>query len=146
MHAPGMHAAIVFLLQLFFCRRRRRLLPARFTFFSLSHLFFFLSLLPDRTEREREFAWGTRLLSDREAIDRASARWLPPKGRPNGPYVIEPRYFIAPSNYVSLCFSREQAFCEPSLPLFLSTNCMSDDWKIIYCMTCGYYEVQFLSH
>lgn len=79
MHAPGMRAAIVFLLQLFF--RRHHLLPARFSFFSLVLLFFSLAFA--WPNRERELAWGTRLLSDREAIDRASARWLPPKGRPN---------------------------------------------------------------
>lgn len=50
-------------------------------FFSpISRSFSLSFLLPDR---KRELAWGTRLLSDREAIDRASARWLPPKGRPN---------------------------------------------------------------
>lgn len=49
----------------------------------LTIAFFFLSLLLDRTERA--FAPGTRLLPDREAIDRARARWLPSKGQPNGP-------------------------------------------------------------
>lgn len=71
--APGMRASIAYLLQLFF---RRRLLLARFSFF-----FSFVSFA--WPNRKRELAWGTRLLSDREAIDRASARWLPPKGRSN---------------------------------------------------------------
>lgn len=49
----------------------------------LTIAFFFLSLLLDRTGRA--FAPGTRLLPDREAIDRARTRWLPSKGQPNRP-------------------------------------------------------------
>lgn len=60
--------------------RNRPLFPRRSY---LTIAFFFLSLLLDRTERA--FAPGTRLLPDREAIDRTRARWLPPKGQPNGP-------------------------------------------------------------
>lgn len=45
---------------------------------------FFFSFVPFAwPNRKRELARGTRLLSDREAIDRASARRLPPKGWPN---------------------------------------------------------------
>lgn len=60
----------------------------------LTVAFFFLSLLLDRTERA--FAPGTRLLPDREAIDRERARdgYLRRAGQTDRPDVIESRYFI----------------------------------------------------
>lgn len=74
---PSMRAAIVFLPRPLFRRPPLHLPPA-----SYLPPVPFSSLLPDRASA---LGPGTRLLPDREAIDRRRARRLPPKGRPTSP-------------------------------------------------------------
>lgn len=116
----------------------RSLVPSSRSFLTVA--FFFLSLLLDRTERA--LAPGTRLLPDREAIDRARARWLPPKGRPNGPTWRDRISIFHRARLRITCPCAPHA----NEPFAYLDEFVPDDWKIICRVTCGYCEEHSFSY
>lgn len=148
-----MRAAIVFLFSSLLGRQ-----PFSASFFSLASFFSPKLLLARPESMEQPFARGTRLLPDREAIDRergarARARWLPPKGRPNGPTWRDrtPIFHLAHAfelRVLARRYSRERTFCahrrQVSRPFSLFLFALGD-WKIICRVTCGYCGAQSFS-
>lgn len=83
---------------------------------------------------------------ERRSTERARDGYLRRADQMYGPDVIEPRYFIARAFELRvLVLLTRTGLLRVSPFLFLSTSCMSDDWKIIYRMTCGYYGAYTVS-
>lgn len=104
--------------------------------------FFSLSLLPDRTESESLAGELVYFPIERRSTERARDGYLRRANQTYGPDVIEPRYFIVRAFELRvLVLLTRTGLLRAFLFLFLSTSCTFDDWKIIYRMTCRYYEV-----